>query len=134
MADWRRLAKQLALADGKIEGVQAALIQKELLADRIIDKDEIEFILDIVHDAKSVCPAFRDFFLKIAKKSILADKSISETETRWLRKVFDPAKNASLDDYHFLYELQKEASTVAPEFVEFLQAYGAYLRTQKDRQ
>ena len=47
MADWRKLAKALALADGRIDTRETAIIKNEIWADGKLDKSELEFLLDL---------------------------------------------------------------------------------------
>src|SRR5262249_1310565 len=41
MADWRKLAKELTLADGRIDTKETNILRKELFADGRIDKSEL---------------------------------------------------------------------------------------------
>ena len=53
MADWRNVAKALALGDGKIDEKEVSILRKELFADGKIDKSEIDFLNEIKRGAKS---------------------------------------------------------------------------------
>ena len=44
MADWRRLALEALLADGKSDQTEVKVIKKALWADGKIDKEEVEFL------------------------------------------------------------------------------------------
>lgn len=91
MADWRKLARRLALADGVIDQVEAEIIRKELLADRVIDKEELAFLFEIMRDAEDVVPSFRKLFRKSAKRpswrtARFPRKKLSGSEPYLIRK------------------------------------------------
>lgn len=51
MAEWRKVAKALALADGRIDEKEVAILRRELFADGKIDKSELDFLLEIKRGA-----------------------------------------------------------------------------------
>jgi hypothetical protein len=51
MADWKKLCKQLILADGYIEEKETDIIRKEILADGVVSKSEAEFLIDLRNSA-----------------------------------------------------------------------------------
>lgn len=53
MAEWRKVAKAFALADGHISEKEVAVLRKEILADGVISKSEMDFLLEIKAEAKS---------------------------------------------------------------------------------
>ncbi len=53
MAEWRKVAKAFALADGHISEKEVAVLRKEILADGAISKSEMDFLLEIKAEAKS---------------------------------------------------------------------------------
>ena len=87
MADWRKLAKAMTLADGRIDTKEVEILRKELFADDKIDKSELEFLADLKNGASGVVQAFNDLFNTAVKNHVLADGSISDAEAGWLRKM-----------------------------------------------
>ena len=53
MAEWRKVAKALALGDGYIDTKEVAILRKELFADGRIDKSELEFLYELKRKAKT---------------------------------------------------------------------------------
>jgi hypothetical protein len=53
MAEWRKVAKAFALADGHISEKEVAVLRKEILADGAVSKSEMDFLLEIKAEAKS---------------------------------------------------------------------------------
>ena len=53
MAEWRKVAKAFALADGHITQKEVEILRKEVLADGAISKSEMDFLLEIKAEAKS---------------------------------------------------------------------------------
>lgn len=53
MAEWRKVAKAFALADGHITQKEVQVLRKEILADGAISKSEMDFLLEIKAEAAS---------------------------------------------------------------------------------
>src|SRR5262245_4338740 len=86
MADWKKLAKALALADGRIDTKETDIIRRELYADGKLDRSELEFLLDLRKTAGSCVNAFSELCFNALKPVILADGKIDAKEAAWLRK------------------------------------------------
>lgn len=114
--NWRRLAKALSLADGRIDERETVIIRRELLADRVIDLNEIEFLLELRKEAKQVHPTFSQFLFQVLKKMILADGVISAKETQWLRRWLVVGNRLDDDARQFLHALKQCVTEVCPEF------------------
>lgn len=122
MAEWRNLAKALALADGVIGEREALLIRDQLLADRSIDRAELEFLLEVRHAARSVVPSFTQFVNEVVKKTVLKDGTISSAEAVWLGKWIRADRKISPDERKLLEELRRDARQVCPEFQALCEA------------
>jgi len=116
MADWRKLAKALTLADGRIDTKETEILRKELYADGKIDKSELEFLSDLRNSAGSCVAAFTHLFIDAVKSNVLADGEISATEAAWLRKAIFADTKVDADEKKLLMELRAGAKKVAPEF------------------
>ena len=126
MADWRKLAKALALADGRIDTKETEIIRKELYADGKIDKTELEFLCDLRRSASSVVRDFTRMVFDALKPVILADGEISATEANWLRKFIFADGKVDADEKAFLQELHSSAKKISPEFEQlYKQCMGA---------
>lgn len=112
--------KTRVLADGSIDDAEVEVLRRELYADGTIDRDEAEFLVELRNDAKSVCPAFDQFFFTAVKQYVLADGSIDAPEATWLRGVI--FADGTIDDAEkkFLQELHTQARQVCPEFQQLL--------------
>src|SRR5262245_912738 len=120
MADWRKLARDLALADGKITDRETSILRRELLADRKIDHEEFQFVLELKRAAQAVSPAFNEFFFHLLKKFIVRDGTINDAEARSLRQWLVVKGKIPPDERAFLEELRKEARLVGNEFMLLL--------------
>jgi tellurite resistance protein len=126
MADWRKLAKSLALADGRIDTKESNIIKQELWADGKLDKSELEFLLDVKKSAQSVVREFNVMLFTALKAAVLADGDISAKEANWLRKFLYADGKIDDDEKRFLQELKAGAKSTCPEFEElYKQAVGA---------
>ncbi|WP_353570514.1 hypothetical protein [Candidatus Albibeggiatoa sp. nov. BB20] len=53
MAEWRKVAKAFALADGHISQKEVTILREQLFADNHISKSELDFLNEIKTEAKS---------------------------------------------------------------------------------
>jgi hypothetical protein len=53
MAEWRKVAKAFALADGHITQKEVDILRQQLLADGAVSKSELDFLLEIKADAST---------------------------------------------------------------------------------
>jgi uncharacterized membrane protein YebE (DUF533 family) len=116
MADWRKLAKALALADGKIDTKEATIIKNEIWADGKLDKSELEFLLDLKKNAKGVVGEFNRMLFTALKAAVLADGEISAKEAAWLRQFVFADGRIDDEEKKFLQELKSSAKSTSPEF------------------
>jgi hypothetical protein len=116
MADWRRLAKALALADGRIDEREAHIIHHELLKDHKIDRSELEFLLELRREAKEVVPSFNHFVHTVIRKVILDDGVISDHEAAWLRHWIFADGKVDPDEKQLLQDLKQGARQVSKDF------------------
>jgi len=116
MAEWRKLAKLALLADGKIDTREVQILREALFADNRIDRSELEFLKELRNEAKSYVRAFTDLFIDGVKSYMLADGTISATETTWLRKAILADGKVDEDEKRLLKELKAAARSTSPEF------------------
>src|SRR5262245_22123811 len=86
MANWRQLAMSALLADGAIDEREVEILRKEFVADRRIDRAEMEFLLEARKRAASCVPSYEKLIFECLRSVILADDSISPEETEWIRQ------------------------------------------------
>ena len=118
MADWRRTAGMVFLADGirKLGGKLKAL-KRELLDDGKLDLDEIRFLTDLrilaVKRAKaknaSVDPAFDATYFQLLYDQVMADGQIDKPDAGWLREVVFADGKVDKGEKAFLQRLKKAA-------------------------
>jgi hypothetical protein len=60
MAEWRKVAKALALADGHITQKEVDILRTALLADGAVSKSEMDFLLELKAEAKSAVKLLDD--------------------------------------------------------------------------
>jgi uncharacterized membrane protein YebE (DUF533 family) len=125
MADWKRMARALILADGYIEEKETEIIKKEILADGVVSKSEAEFLIDLRKSAPVAVENFHLFVFEVVKKAILADDFISPVEAKWLEKFI--LADGVVDDLEkaFLKDLHTSAQKTCPEFEELIKKYAA---------
>ena len=122
MADWRKVALSAFLADGVIDDTEVKILKKELWADGKIDKDEVEFLIDLRNLAqkkakkKKLKSAFEKLFFKAVEQNVLADGSIDAEEAHWLREMLFADKKIDANEKKFLGRLKKGAKSTSPAF------------------
>jgi len=116
MADWKKMAKNILLADGAIDESEVAALRKELFADARIDDIELEFLLDLRHSAKGVKASFNELVLDAMKNCILADGTISAGHAGLLRRWIFADGKVDAGEKRFLHELKTAARQVSKEF------------------
>jgi tellurite resistance protein len=121
MADWKKLAKALALADGKIDTKETKIIKDEIWADGKLDKSELEFLLDLKKNARSVVGDFNQMLFSAIKAAVLADGEISAKEAAWLRQFLYADGKIDQEEKKFLQDLKASARVRSPEFEALFQ-------------
>jgi uncharacterized membrane protein YebE (DUF533 family) len=116
MADWQQLATAALLADGKIDDAETKVLQKQLYADGVIDKQEVKFLINLRNKAKSVSPSFTKLFFRAIKDNVLKDGSVDSAEAKWLREMLFADGRIDADEKRFLKELKRQAKRVSPAF------------------
>ncbi|MCZ2342238.1 MAG: TerB family tellurite resistance protein [Bacteroidales bacterium] len=118
MADWKRLAAQIALIDGAVDAQKAAIIRAALSTSNTTPREEAEFLIAVrrAADAARTAPEFHQLVFEVVQHAILRDGEISPAETRWLIDfVF---ADGVLDEHEqeFLMNLHRAAVVTCPEF------------------
>jgi len=117
--NWPDFAKRLLLADGKITDTEARLLRRAVLGDGTIDRQEVEFLIDLKRSAVAVSPSFERFLFAVLKRVVLADGMISDAETAWLeRTLFAGRVLVSEMTIQFLRDLKRDAARVGPRFAK----------------
>ncbi|HZT82707.1 MAG TPA: TerB family tellurite resistance protein [Gemmataceae bacterium] len=121
MADFKQLAIDLILADGTIDEAEVKVLKKALYADRVIDKGEVEFLIDLRNQAQkkargAASPAFEKFFFKAIEDNLLADGEIDSREAAWLRAMLFADGKIDDNEKKFLTRIKKLATKTSPAF------------------
>ena len=87
MADWRKMAKQILLADGTIDDRETVAIRKELFADNSIDDVELEFLFELRSAARGVKASFNQLLIDALKNCLVADGAFKPGAISQLRRV-----------------------------------------------
>jgi hypothetical protein len=123
MADWKKLAKALILADGQITEKETDILHKELLADGVINKTEAEFLIDLRNSASKAVPKFHTFVFEVVKKALLADGDITSAEAAWLEKFILADGKVDALEKALLKDLKAGAKKTSPEFEALVKKY-----------
>lgn len=125
MADWRKLCIELTLADGKIDQKEVTILRKALYADQKIEKEEMDFLVDLRNAAtkkikgkggKPQAAAFNTLYYRALKDYVLADGHIDAQEAQLLRSLILADKRVDNNEKRLLGLLKKQAKSTSPEF------------------
>jgi uncharacterized tellurite resistance protein B-like protein len=124
MADWRKLAINTLLADGKIDDDEIKALRRELWDDGKIDAEEVRFLVSLRNQAQKkakakkaeVNPKFTQLFFKAVEENVLADGKIDASEAGWLREMLFADGKIDADERKFLERIKKAATATSPEF------------------
>lgn len=123
MADWKKLAKDLLLADGYIERKETELLKKAILADGVVSKSEAEFLIELRKEAPKAVAEFHAFVFEVVKKAILADGDVSAAEAAWLEKFITADGKVDDSEKQLLKDIKAGAKNSSPEFEALLKKY-----------
>ncbi len=116
MANFRRLARTLLLIDDTIGSRETAALKAEFLTDRVIGREEAEFLLDLHRSAKQAVPEFKQLVHQVVKKLLLADGDLTAAETAWLANFLTQDGPVDDTDRQFLRDIKAGAKQTSPEF------------------
>jgi hypothetical protein len=122
MADWRKLAISALLADGVIDDTEVKVIKKELYADGKIDRQEVEFLVELRNEAQKKAKGapmhsgFENLFFKAVQDNVLDNGIISTKEANWLRKMLYADNKIDESEKKFLKKLKGAATKTSPAF------------------
>jgi len=122
MADWRKLALAAILADGQIDDNEVRILKKELYADGVIDREEVQFLVDLRNQAQKKAggmelgAAFEKFFFKAVEDNVLADGTIDAREAKWLREMLFADNKIDANEKKFLKRLKQGAKSTSRPF------------------
>ena len=122
MANWRKLALAAILADGKIDDTEVKILRKELFADKKIDDEERDFLIELRNAAQKKAyrgqlrPAFDKLFFDAIENNVLADGVIDDAEAVWLKKLIFADGKVDENEKKFLTRLKKGAKKTSAAF------------------
>jgi hypothetical protein len=114
MVDFRTLAVELSMADGKIDEPEVKVLRKHLADDGVIQQKELIFLTEIRAMAQrklksGVSAAFEKFFFDAFLVALTANKTISKKEVALLRTSVFTNKKADASEKAFLQKLKAKA-------------------------
>ena len=122
MADWKKLAVTMILADGQIDDAEVKVIKKELYADGKIDKSEVGFLIELRNAAQkkakggALSTKFENLFFKAIEDNVLEDGVITGKEAAWLRKMLFADGKIDDNEKKFLKRLKGSATKTSSAF------------------
>lgn len=114
MADWKKLLKDVLLADGTIDAAETKIIKAEIMADGVVDAKEVDFLVDLRNSAKGNSPEFEKFFFAALTSNILADGVVDKKETKKIRAILFADGKIDREEKAFLKALKAKAKSVCP--------------------
>ena len=104
------------LKDNKITDVEVEVLREYIHLDGKLDLDDVKCLVDLLSDAREVCPAFDALFFPALKEVILEDGRIGQDEQFYLLKTLYSDGHVRPSETQFLLELREAVEEVTPEF------------------
>lgn len=104
------------LHDEKITVDEVEVIREYLRQDGRLNLDDMKVLIELLSDAKEVCPEFDELFFPALKEVVLADGLIGSDEQFYLLKMLYSDGHIRDCERTFLAELRREAKQTSPEF------------------
>ena len=128
MADWKELAQKLILSDKSIDARETRLLKEVILEDKVVDREELDFLIFLRNNAKVRHAKFEQFFFNALKKNVLADGVITAKEAKMIHEIVTADENVDRRERKFIREVKKEAQKCAKEYD---QIFAEYLEVKK---
>jgi hypothetical protein len=119
MADWRKMAKQILLADGAIDDREVTALRKEFFADNSIDDIELEFLFDLRNSAKGVQSSFNVLLIDALKNCVLVNGSLKPGALSLIRHLMLADGKIDAGEKVYLQQLRAAMKQVPPDFEAF---------------
>lgn len=135
--DWKKLAKEAILADGRVDENEAKILKKELFSGgAIAGEEELEFLLELrdtaTKKAKAKGEALTDAFNKLVTAAVagtvLEEGKVSAEKVQWLKEKLPGLKGKKIDPKkldagtkEILTHLHKKVKDKGPELTQLLQ-------------
>jgi uncharacterized tellurite resistance protein B-like protein len=104
------------LSDGKITADEVDTIKAHIEQDGQLDYDDVTFLVNLLADAKDVCPEFDALFFPTLRQVLLEDGRIGLDEQYQLMKMIYSDGSVRECERDFLRDLCDTADEVTPEF------------------
>jgi hypothetical protein len=107
--------------DGKITDAEVEVIREQVHRDGKLDLDDVQFLVNLLSDAREISPAFDELFFPVLKDAILSDGKIDRGEQFYLLKMLYSDGHVRESEKQFLEQLRRDACEVPPEFDQLLE-------------
>ena len=115
MPNLAELKSQL-LDDDKITDREVEIIKGHIERDGKLDLDDVKFLVQLLSEAKEVCPTFDELFFSTLRAVILEDGRITQDEQFYLLKMLYSEGQLRDSEREFLVDLRSELKETTPEF------------------
>lgn len=121
MMDWPGFVKSLILADGRVNEVEAELLDRACHQAEHITRELMELLLHLKRQANWVHPKFDALLFRVLQGVMLRDGIIHDSEASWLRQLLLRDEQIVEEELVFVSRLQHDAKRVGPEFTKLYQ-------------
>jgi len=115
MADLKKLKANI-LADGIIDDDEVKALKDAIYEDGVVDREEIDLLVSLRNEAKEACKAFSDLFFTAMREYVLADGEIDEDEVKLLDAAIYADGVVDDDEKQLLRDLKAGAKSACPAF------------------
>jgi len=109
------------LTDRRITDDEVEIIRDYIAEDGELDVADVKFLVQVLSEAQTVCPAFDELFFPMLEQILLADGEIGRDEQFYLLKMLYSKGHIRESERRFLVRLRHQAAKFPVEFDELLQ-------------
>ncbi len=123
--DWKKLAMEAILADGKVDAAEVKILKKALTGEGgKIDDEGVQFLVALRAAAakkakaasEELSPDFEKFFSKTISENVLKEGKIDAGQTKWARETLFPGGKVDASHHGLFSDLNKKAKEKHPEW------------------
>ena len=116
--DWPGFVKNLILADGRVNEIEAELLERAWVDAGHITRELLELLLQLKRHAQWVHPKFDAMLFRVLQAVMLRDGIIHDSEANWLRKLILSDGQIVEEELILVGRLHQGAKQVGPEFTK----------------
>ncbi|MCC9599162.1 hypothetical protein LOC67_01220 [Stieleria sp. JC731] len=114
--------REIVLADRKISPAEVTLIERNLVADKKLDIDDVKFLVELMKNADEICPEFDAILFPCVRSVILEDGEVSREEAILLMELLCSGDSIRQSERNLIDGIFQQSEDRSPEFTRLYEA------------